>query len=189
MICFRFLDSQVMYDKLTMYDSLQCSFLRIKKPPKQPKCPVCGPDATITSMVNYDKVSQAMRGPSCGIISPVYIDPSLNISCLNYKSVRDKGENHILLDVRVKEQFELCSLEGAVNLPLEKLEEKLSDVEKLSGGKRTIYCLCRRGIASAHATNILNKAMSKHSQIYSVKNIEGGLDSWRDKVDGNFPKY
>lgn len=184
-----FYTRQVMHDKLTMYDSLACSFLRIKKPPKQPKCPVCGPNATIKSMEDYHEVSQAMRGPSCGVLVKPEVSPALQISCVDYKTVRDNGEPHILLDVRVKEQYDLCSLKGAVNLPLAHLEQNLSLIGELSGGNKTIYCLCRRGIASVQATKVLEKAMKDHPQIHSVKNIEGGLDSWRTKVDKKFPKY
>ena len=138
-----------MHDKMTMYDSLACSFLRIKKPPKQPKCPVCGPNATIKSMEDYHVVSQAMRGPSCGVLVKPEVSPALQISCVDYKTVRDNGEPHILLDVRVKEQYDLCSLKGAVNLPLANLEQNLSLIGELSDPCST----CRRG-ANGHRSRI-----------------------------------
>jgi adenylyltransferase/sulfurtransferase len=103
--------------------------------------------------------------------------------------LRQKNVDHILLDVRVKEQYSLCSLDGSINLPLEELEGKLGYVEELSAGKKTIYCLCRRGIASAIATNMLHEAMVQHPRIYRVINIDGGLNSWRKHADKTFPKY
>jgi hypothetical protein len=36
---------------------------------------------------------------------------------------------------------------------------------------------------------LLNDIVAKHPEIHSVKNIEGGLDSWREDVDSSFPKY
>lgn len=178
-----------MYDRLLMYDSLQCSFLRIKKPPKQPKCPICGPEATIKSMENSENVSRAARGPSCNFYSPPSILDSLQVSCKEYKEIREEGKPHVLLDVRVREQFELCCLEGAVNVPLGSLEDQLRLVEDLSDGTKTVYCVCRRGIASVKATNILIEAALKHPRIHSTKNVKGGLNSWREEVDGSFPKY
>lgn len=186
-----------MYDRLAMYDSLQCSFLRIKKPPRQPQCPVCGPNATIGSMEDSEKASQAARGPSCPINgvkrlsshTPPPVPKSLQINCHQYDEVRRKSEAHVLVDVRVPEQFDLCSLEGAVNIPLASLMDRLDVVEELSGGMKPVYCICRRGIASVAATNLLNDIVAKHPKIHSVKNIEGGLDSWREDVDSLFPKY
>lgn len=179
-----------MHDRLAMYDSLQCSFMRIKKPPKQPACAVCGPNATIKTMEDSAKASSSSRGPSCSTTTSVPpVPPSNNITCTDYSIIRKNNEPHILLDVRVKEQYELCNLEGAINLPLEELQDKLSFVENLSSGSKPIYCLCRRGIASAIATNMLLDAKEKYPNLHSVVNIKGGLNAWRDSVDGSFPRY
>jgi adenylyltransferase/sulfurtransferase len=182
-----------MHDRLAMYDSLQCSFLRIKKPPKQKKCPVCGPAATIKSMEDSQNASEAARGPSCSIGNGRETSPSLPecsvASCSEYAKVRNEGEPHVLLDVRVREQFEICSLEGAINMPLESLKDNLHVVAELSEGTKPVYCLCRRGIASVAATSILNLAAATHPNLHSVKNIDGGLDAWRKEVDSSFPKY
>jgi adenylyltransferase/sulfurtransferase len=141
-------------------------------------------------MSDSGKASESIRGPSCSTTATISsVQASSSISCTEYSEVRRNGEAHVLLDVRVQEQFDLCSLEGSINLPLEKLEEKLSFVEELSEGTKPVYCLCRRGIASASATTILNAAMENFPNLHSVKNIEGGLDSWRKKVDKTFPKY
>ena len=111
------------------------------------------------------------------------------ISCLDYAKLRRSGTPHVLLDVRVKEQFELCTLPGATNIPLEVLKESLGVVEELSEGTKPVYCLCRRGIASVAATKILQDAAQNHPNIHSVADISGGLDSWRRDVDNQFPKY
>jgi len=65
----------------------------------------------------------------------------------------------------------------------------MKELANMSNGCKPIYCVCRRGIASVAATNIISKAALEHPNIYSVKNIVGGLNSWRLKVDGTFPKY
>jgi rhodanese-related sulfurtransferase len=179
-----------------MYDSLGCSFLRIKKPPKQPKCPVCGPEPTIRSMEDSDNASSNARGPSCPIsdnFGPFNkaedLPSTLVVTCKEYNEVREQKQPHILLDVRVEEQFALCSLEGAVNIPLNNLSENLDRVEDLSDGVYPIYCICRRGIASSAATKILSEVVQSHPRIHSVKDVRGGLDVWRRRVDSTFPKY
>ncbi len=174
-----------------MYDSSDCSFIRIKKPPKQQKCPVSGTNPTITSMEESFAASAAARGPSCSsnIVSGAEISESLNISCEDYEEVRKAGEDHILLDVRVKEQFDLCSLPGAINIPLRSLPDRMEEISNMTDGSKPIFCICRRGIASVRATNIIAKAASEYPNLASIKNVSGGLNSWRSKVDGTFPKY
>lgn len=106
-------------------------------------------------------------------------------SSQEYYKVRQDKISHILLDVRVKEQFELCSLEGAVNIPLGSLEEELDKLQELTlDGTKPVYCLCRRGIASIEATKKLSKLLPS-SNVY---NIKGGLNSWKT-IDPLFPMY
>lgn len=181
----------VLSDRLLMYDSSDCSFIRIKKPSKQQKCPVSGTNPTITSMEDSFAASEAARGPSCSskVASGADIAESLNISCEDYQKVREAGEDHILLDVRVKEQFDLCSLPGAINIPLRSLPNKLEEISNMTDGSKSIFCICRRGIASVRATNIIAAAALEYPNLASIKNVAGGLNSWRSKVDGTFPKY
>ena len=115
----------------------------------------------------------------------------LHISCKDYETIRKFGKSHVLLDVRVPRQYEMCSLEGAVNIPLGELEASLERIEELSDSTRPIYCVCRRGVASAEATRILSEAIAggKHPRIHSVRNIAGGLNVWSEDVDRNFPMY
>lgn len=187
-----------MKDRLLMYDSLRCSFINIKKPPRSLKCPACGDEPTITSMKDSWSVAQTCRGPRVveanGDTAPTLsVRPTIpadqSISCTDYKTVRDSGKPHVLLDVRVPRQFEMCSPEGAVNIPLEKLSEELDQVAQLSSGSKPVYCLCRRGIFSVEATRILSEASESHPDICTPKNIRGGLQAWSKEVDTSFPKY
>ena len=237
-----------MHDRLVMYDSLRCSFYNIKKPPKQPKCPVCSGNThdadkngheeqnhlKIRSMRDSYKVSQAARGPSScplkpaiqsseteddnetaddatanGTLSSLHSLPPipdfLSISCSEYHDqIQKTGKDHVLLDVRSKEQFELCHLDGAVNIPLADLATELQRVQELSNkGCKPVFCICRRGIFSTTATLMLHDKMGERSDNsntdhsssdkrlakHSVFNITGGLQSWRNEVDTMFPKY
>ena len=182
----------VMHDRLMMYDSLHCSFLNIKKPPQKRNCAVCSSAATIKSMKDSAESLEQVRGPSaCALPNSDGLSPNQNISCDDYSNIREEGKPHVLLDVRVTRQFEMCSLEGSVNLPLEELTSKLDEVEKLSNGELPVYCLCRRGVASAEAVKILQNAKDDDSAkgIHSVYNISGGLNSWVANVDASFPSY
>ena len=183
--------SDVLSDRLLMYDSSECSFIRIKKPPKQQKCPVSGTNPTIKSMEESYAASEKARGPSCCAMNMAReeISDSLCISCEEYDQIRHDGEEHVLLDVRVKEQFDLVSLPGAINIPLHSITQQMEEISNLADGSKPIYCICRRGIASVTATNIIAKAAHEFPNISTVKNVNGGLNSWQAKVDETFPKY
>lgn len=181
-----------MHDRLMMYDALHCSFLNIKKPPSKSKCAVCSQEATIKTMADSAKSLVHVRGPSACAM-PTTTNPSVpseqNISCANYNKVRTSNQPHILLDVRVQRQYEMCSLDGSINVPLEELQTKLDLIKELSNnGKLPVYCLCRRGIASAEATRILGCNNNDNNGVV-VYNIEGGLTSWVQTVDPDFPQY
>jgi adenylyltransferase/sulfurtransferase len=184
-----------MKDRLLMYDSLNCSFINIKKPPKSAKCSVCGESPTITSMKDSWNATQMCRGPNVATttIASLSVQPTLakgfHISCKEYAMIHKRREPHVLLDVRVPRQFEMCSLEGAVNIPLANLPQELDRVAQLSQGSKPVYCLCRRGIFSVEATRILSQATKSHPDIWSPKNILGGLHAWSEQVDSSFPKY
>lgn len=184
--------SEVMSNHLLMYDALRCSFLRIKKPARQPKCATCGADASIKSMNESAEASKSARGPSCAISSPdaaTSLPKWKTISPEEYEKVRKRRDPHVLLDVRVPEQYDLCSLPGSVNIALKDLKDRIREVEDLSDGCKPVYCMCRRGIASVNATQILSDLLPEHRRVHSVININGGLDEWRRKVDKSFPKY
>ena len=57
-------------------------------------------------------------------------------------------------------------------------------LENLRKIKDPIYFICRRGIASVSATNLLLE-----NGFRDVWNIDGGLTEWKKKIDENFPFY
>ena len=198
----------VMHDQLVMYDSLHGTFMNIKKPPPRINCAICSIAATITTMEESEQSLLSVRGPSVSSSSTTLIPSTTtcplgdsggggtanvqSISCIEYNNnVRNIGQPHILLDVRVPRQYEMCSLDGSINLPLEELESQLdTTVGGLSHGQLPIYCLCRRGIASVAATRIIQNSINDgNAAIHSVYNITGGLHSWVETVDSDFPEY
>ena len=179
----------VLSNHLLMYDSMRATLLSIKKPPKRSKCPVCGTAPTIRTMADCKETLLTAVGPKLAPVPPPLAD-HLGVTCQEYHELVQQSDTpHVLLDVRVPEQYQLCHLPQSVSLPLEQITGKLDFLEQLSGGKLPIYCLCRRGLASVEATRILHEAKVTRPGIFAVFNITGGLDAWRTTVDPSFPKY
>jgi phage shock protein E len=75
---------------------------------------------------------------------------------------------HILLDVRTPEEFASGHIHGAVNISVESLPSRLSEVPM----DQPIVVYCRSGNRSAKAVEIL--AQAGYSQLYDL----GGLNDW-----------
>jgi len=81
---------------------------------------------------------------------------------------------HLLIDVRTPEEFASGHIEGAVNIPVDALAGRLSEVPE--GQPVVVYC--RSGNRSATASRILAEA--GYNAIYDL----GGLQGW---ISQGFP--
>ena len=93
------------------------------------------------------------------IISPMEVTRMMN------------HENAVVLDIRNEKDFSEGHILNAVNIPAEKLQEKITDLEKLKD--RPIVIACRYGSDSSRAARIL-----KGFAIDNVHCIKGGLQAW-----------
>ena len=100
---------------------------------------------------------------------------------------RDAGTAAVV-DVRDVAQFSICSLEGAVNVPLRDiLEDPIASVAAVRAAVVagcTPFVLCRRGIDSRVATAALRRLGFENA-----RDVRGGLDAWRRDADPDFPVY
>lgn len=119
------------------------------------------------------------------------IPESARISSHDYKEILDKGQPHILIDVRPAHHFKITALPNSMNIPLSILENKLpminsalKEVELASNEPACLYVVCRRGNDSQRAVQFL-----ADNGFSSAKDIIGGLESWANNVDPKFPAY
>ena len=80
----------------------------------------------------------------------------------------DADAEHLLIDVRTPEEFAGGHIEGAVNIPVDALASRLSEIP--AGQPVVVYC--RSGSRSATASRIL--ADAGYTSIYDL----GGLQGW-----------
>ncbi|MFZ6672793.1 rhodanese-like domain-containing protein [Undibacterium sp. Xuan67W] len=80
----------------------------------------------------------------------------------------------VVLDVRDAAEFATGHLQNAKNIPLAELPNRLKELEKSKSA--TIITVCERGIRSATATGVLNKAGFEQ-----VVSLEGGVAAWKSQ--------
>ncbi len=161
--------------KLLLYNALDMSFdfVTLKK---NPKCRVCGPNADIKELIDYEEF--------CGVPGHDHGEEGsagegLDITALELAE-HIKGSRLKLLDVREPHELEISALPNAVNIPLGQLASRLSELNSADG----MVVFCKGGTRSARALELLASAGFK-----KVKNLKGGINAWAKEVDQSLPIY
>ena len=160
--------------KLLLYNALDMTFDFVKLK-KNPNCRVCGPNADIKELIDYEEF--------CGVPSHDHEEGSAGANwdiTVTELSERVK-QNHLkLLDVREPHELEISALPDAKNIPLGQLAARLSELD--SAEEMVIFC--KSGARSARGLELLVSAGFK-----KVKNLKGGINAWAREVDQEIPIY
>ena len=162
--------------RLLLYDALGMSFREMKLR-KDPNCPVCGENPTVTELIDYQEfcgIPQAQAAES--------VDELPEITVRELKEKLDAGEEVAVLDVREPHEYEVANLEaqGAKLIPLGDLPNRLSELNQ--NDEVAVYC--KTGGRSAKAVKTLQDA-----GFGNVYNVEGGITAWSEEIDPSIPKY
>ncbi|HEX9287098.1 MAG TPA: molybdopterin-synthase adenylyltransferase MoeB [Thermoanaerobaculia bacterium] len=162
--------------RLLLVDALSMRFRELKLR-KNPNCVVCGPNPTVTRLIDYEQFcgipqeAAAARANSSGI-------PEITVQDL--KAMRDRGEDFVLVDVREPHEFAICAFPESVKIPLGTLPQNLN---RLSTADE-IVVHCKMGGRSAKAVQFLRDAGFR-----KVRNLAGGIDRWAQQIDPRMPRY
>jgi molybdopterin/thiamine biosynthesis adenylyltransferase/rhodanese-related sulfurtransferase len=161
--------------RLMVYDALQMTFRELKIR-KDPACPVCGKNPTVTKLIDYEQFCGLGRGSAqtnTGVEE---------ISVRDLKGMLDAKEDFVFIDVRENFEYQIAHLPKAQLIPLAALERHLPELEAFKS--KTIVAHCHHGGRSRRALEFLrSKGFSK------LKNVAGGIDAWSLEVDPTLPRY
>jgi sulfur-carrier protein adenylyltransferase/sulfurtransferase len=158
--------------RLLLIDALGMKFRELKLR-KNPDCPVCGKNPTVTQLIDYNEFC-GIRGEE----KPVETGIS-EIQVEELKRRLDAGDDLFVLDVREPHEYQICNIGGHL-IPLGDLPKRVSELDS----SREIVAHCRSGVRSAKAVTFLQQAGFK-----KVHNLAGGILAWADRVDPKMPKY
>ena len=159
--------------RLLLFDALGMKFRELKLR-KDPECPVCGENATIKALIDYEEF--------CGIGPEVEESPTgiEEVTAKELKEELDQGQDPYILDVRNPVEYEISRIEGSHLIPLDQLLNRLNELDSA----RDIVAHCRTGARSAKAIEMLQEAGFR-----KLRNLKGGVLAWADEVDPTMPKY
>jgi sulfur-carrier protein adenylyltransferase/sulfurtransferase len=165
--------------KLVIYDALELEWRKLKVR-KDPSCALCGENATVTELIDYEAF--------CGAISDeaaeAAADATISVSTLEqWIKERDNGErDFVLIDVREPNEYEINRIPGSVLIPKGDFLNG-SALEKLPQDKQVVMH-CKSGVRSAETLAIV-----KGAGYADAVHVGGGVVAWVNQVDPSQPSY
>src|ERR1022692_908862 len=161
--------------RLLLVDALNMRFRELKLR-KNPECPVCGENPTITKLIDYQQF--------CGIMPESKQEKALKngipqISVKDLKSRIDAGEDVFILDVREPYEYQIANIGGKL-IPQNDVPQRLAEIDR----DREIVVQCRSGQRSQRIAEFLQQ-----SGYQKVTNLAGGILAWADEIDPKMQKY
>jgi len=159
--------------RLMIYDALEMTY-RAVKVRKDPECPLCGKNPTITELIDYEEF--------CGAVSEAALEASLGstITAAELKELQDAESPMLLVDVREPAEWDIVRIPGAVLIPKGELPSRLAELPQ----DRPVIAYCKTGIRSAESLALL-----KDAGFSDAKHVQGGVTAWTVQVVGDEPLY
>jgi sulfur-carrier protein adenylyltransferase/sulfurtransferase len=164
--------------RFMIYDALKMKFRELKLR-KDPECPVCGTNPTVTKLIDYEQFCGIRPEPDLTQVAGATVN-DWEITPVELKKKLDAGETPLILDVREPNEYQINRIAGSTLIPLGELPRRYQELPR----DREIIAQCKMGGRSAKAQDFL-----KSVGFTNVKNLKGGILEWIDKVDPSQPKY
>jgi adenylyltransferase/sulfurtransferase len=159
--------------RLMLYDALGMSFREMKLR-KDPGCPICGENPTVTELIDYEEFCGI---PQANAVAQENGVPEITVKELKQKM--DDGEPINVLDVREPHEYEVANI-GVKLVPLGELPRRLAEFDQ----NENFAIHCKTGGRSAKAVKLLQDA-----GFGNVYNVKGGITAWSEEIDPSVPKY
>ncbi len=161
--------------RLMIYDALEMSYRSVRVR-KDPECPVCGKNPTITELIDYEAF--------CGTVSEdaQRAASGSTITATELKAMLDNDEKIFLVDVREPNEYEIVSIPGSVLIPKDQFLNG-NALEQLPQDRR-IVLHCKSGARSAECL-----AVVKNAGFSDAVHVGGGVLAWVSQVDPSLPTY
>jgi sulfur-carrier protein adenylyltransferase/sulfurtransferase len=161
--------------RLLLIDALNMRFRELKLR-KNPECPVCGTNPTVTQLIDYQQF--------CGITAAAQQEANLKngipqISVQELKRRIDAGEDVQLIDVREPWEAQIAQIGGKL-IPQNDVPNRLAEIDR----DREVVVHCKGGGRSQRIAEFLRQQGYER-----VANLAGGIGAWSNDIDPTVPKY
>ncbi|OIR58859.1 MAG: molybdopterin synthase sulfurylase [Amphiamblys sp. WSBS2006] len=150
--------------KMLLYNGVTMFLRLVRQRGRQSSCAGCGEKSP----------SAEIRGMCSPMKAEDIFETEHRVTWDEYGKIRALGRPQALIDVREADEYDAVRVSGAINIPLSGLVSRVGEVQRLAG-QGEIYLLCRRGVRSKKAAEILRR----HG-VYA-KDIIGGMCVFDEK--------
>lgn len=88
----------------------------------------------------------------------------------------------VLIDIREAEELDICSIEGAIHIPMGDLPSRVNEID--ADEETTIALICHTGRRSLNATLFLQQ-----QGLAGTRSVAGGIEWWSLRIDPSVPRY
>ncbi len=194
--------------RLVTFDALDMEF-RTFKTRRDPACPVCGANPTITEPIDYEQfcgvpildaksvaetkaeVKRTLHGSGTGSgpaldtrgLPPDYsYDEDWEITPREVKRKLDKKDDFVFIDCRQTNEEAITKIDGSTLIPLQVLGARIGELRGKENDEIIVYC--RSGGRSLQFAQILHQHGFKN-----VKSMAGGVLLWNVDINPGGPQY
>ncbi|WP_263350873.1 molybdopterin-synthase adenylyltransferase MoeB [Acidicapsa acidisoli] len=165
--------------RLLLVDALSMRFRELKLR-KNPECPVCGTNPTVTELIDYNQFCGIAPEPAQAATVKNGI-PQISVKELKARndSKEARNDNFLLLDVREPYEYQIAQIGGKL-IPQNDVPNRLGELNP----EQEILIHCRSGARSQKIAELL-----KANGFQKVSNVAGGILAWSDEIDPKVQKY
>jgi len=160
--------------RLLLFDALDMRFRELKLR-RDPQCPVCGENPSITELIDYEMFCGITPEPATPLSNPDEVTVQEMKRALDDSSLGIK-----IVDVREPDEYQIAHIERVQLLPLSVLPRRFTELDP----NHQYYIHCKSGIRSTRALEFLREQGFKY-----LKSVKGGIDAWSNEIDPNVPRY
>jgi adenylyltransferase/sulfurtransferase len=165
--------------RLMLVDALTMRFRELKLR-KNPDCPVCGTNPTVTELIDYNQFCGIAPEPEHAATVKNGI-PQMSVKELKARldGKEARNDNFLLLDVREPYEVQIAQIGGKL-IPQNDVPNRLGELNP----EQEIIVHCRSGARSQKIAEFL-----KQNGFQKVSNVAGGILAWSDEIDPSVQKY
>ncbi|HEY3912929.1 MAG TPA: molybdopterin-synthase adenylyltransferase MoeB [Verrucomicrobiae bacterium] len=160
--------------RLLLFSALEMKFREVRLR-RDPQCPLCGENPTITKLIDYNVFCGINPEPA----SPMSNPDEVTVQEMQ-KALTNKSLNIKVIDVREPDEYQIAHIDGIPLIPLGTLPQRFTELDP----NQQIYIHCKSGVRSLKALYFLREQGFKY-----VKSVKGGINAWSDEIDHNIPRY
>jgi len=158
-------------NRLLVFDSWKMKFRELKLN-KDPQCPICGKNPTITELIDYEEF--------CGLnqSSEEIIE---EITSIELKKRFDENIPVQIVDIREPHELAIGKLPNTKAIPFGQIVRRQSELDPSID---TVF-ICKIGVRSKMAIQALRDSGYKGRLL----NLKYGINSWANDIDSSIAKY